>query len=358
MSVRVAVVGAGKFGQLHLDVFTQLGYTGAVELAAIAEANPKRAEELRALYHGLPVYGDFREMLEKEVLDAVSVATPDHLHREIAVAAARAGKHVLVEKPLDVNVEGCAEIVQAAKDTGVLLQVDFHKRYDPDHQAIERRVRSGDLGEILYGSVYMEDRIEVPSEWFAHWASATSPAWFLGVHFYDLVRWILRSEARSVYATGAKKTLLRDYGIDAYDCINAKVDFMNGAAFVFDTSWVLPKPFEAVVNQAIRVVGTKGVFECDSQDRGLRSCLSGEGMATYNNNFRREGVDKTGRRLLRGYGVESIEDFASNVAFIKNGGRIHDLKGCWASGEDGLEVTRIAVAVHESVKTGHVVRLR
>jgi len=358
MSVRIAVVGAGKFGQMHLDVFTQLGTTGVAELAAIAEANPKKAEELRAQYHGCPVYTDFREMLGKETLDAVSVATPDHLHREIAVAAARAGMHVLVEKPLDVTVEGCAEMVRAAKDAGVLLQVDFHKRYDPDHQAIERRVRSGDLGDVLYGSVYMEDRIEVPSEWFPHWAAASSPAWFLGVHFYDLARWIIKSEARSVYATGTKNTLLRDYGIDTYDCINAKVDFENGAAFAFDTSWVLPKGFEAIVNQAIRVVGTKGVFECDSQDRGSRSCLGLEGMATYNNNFRREGFDTYGRKVLRGYGVESIEDFAWNVAFLKNGKGLNSLKGCWASGEDGLEVTRIAVAVHESIRSGQVVRLR
>lgn len=357
MAVKIAVVGAGKFGQTHLDAFTQLGYSGLAELSAIAESNPARAKELRARY-SCPVYEDFREMLGKVALDAVSVATPDHLHREIAVAAARAGKHILVEKPLDVTVAGAAEMVRAASDAGVLLQVDFHKRYDPDHQAIERRMRAGDLGDILYGSVYMEDRIEVPTEWFPHWAPSSSPAWFLGVHFYDLVRWIIRSEAKSVYATGSKKTLLKDYGIDTYDCINAKVDFANGAAFAFDTSWVLPKGFEAVVNQGLRLVGTKGIFECDSQDRGTRSCIDREGMATYNNNFKRESLDRSGRKVLRGYGVESIEDFAGNVAFLASGGRLEDLKGVWASGEDGLEVTRIAVAVHESLATGRVVRLR
>lgn len=357
MTVRIAVVGAGKFGRTHLDAFTQLGYTGIAELAAIAESNPGRVEELRARY-ACPVYEDYREMLEKEALDAVSVATPDHLHREIAVGAARAGKHVLVEKPLDVTVEGATEMVRAARDAGVLLQVDFHKRYDPDHQAIERRVRAGDLGDILYGSVHMEDRIEVPSEWFPHWAPSSSPAWFLGVHFYDLVRWILKSEAMSVYATGSKRTLLEDRGIDTYDCVNAKVDFVNGAAFSFDTSWILPKGFEAIVNQGIRLVGTKGVFECDSQDRGSRSCIEPEGMATYNNNFKRESVDRHGRRIFRGYGIESIEDFAGNVAFLAEGGRLADLTGVWASGEDGLEVTRIAVAVHESLATGRVVRLR
>ena len=356
MPVRIAVVGAGKFGQTHLDVFSQLGDKG-VELAAIAEADPARAEALRVRYR-IPVYANHREMLEKVPLDAVSVATPDHLHRDIVIDAAAAGKHILVEKPLDVTVEGAEAMVRAARKAGVLLQVDFHKRYDPDHQAIERRVRSGDLGDILYGSVHMEDRVDVPAEWFPHWAAASSPAWFLGVHFYDLVRWILKSEAKTVYASGTKAVLLRDHGIDAYDCVNAKVDFVNGAAFAFDTSWILPKEFEAVVNQGLRIVGTKGIFECDSQDRGTRSCIGGEGMATYNNNFKRETVDRQGRRLLRGYGIESIEDFAENVAFLKAGGRLSDLGGVWASGEDGLETTRIAVAIHESLAAGRAVRLR
>jgi predicted dehydrogenase len=215
-------------------------------------------------------------------LDA-SGDTPDHLHRDRRAARA-AGKHVLVEKPLDVTVEGAEAMVRAARAAGVLLQVDFHKRYDPDHQAIERRVRAGDLGDVLYGNVHMEDRIEVPAEWFPRWAAASSPAWFLGVHFYDLVRWILRSEATTVYAPGTKNTLLRDRGIDTFDCVNAKIDFANGAAFSFDTSWVLPREFEAIVNQGLRIVGTKGVFECDSQDRGTRSCIGGEGMPP-NNNF-------------------------------------------------------------------------
>jgi len=355
MPARIAVVGAGKFGQTHLDVFSQLGGSGIV-LAAIAETDAARAEALRVRY-GCPVYADHREMLARESLDAVTVATPDDLHRDIVIDAVAAGKHVLVEKPLDVTVEGAAAMVRAAREAGVLLQVDFHKRYDPDHQSIERRVRAGDLGRILYGSVHMEDRIEVPAEWFPRWAARSSPAWFLGVHFYDLVRWILGSEATAVTATGTKAALSGDYGIDTYDCVNAKVDFAGGATFSFDTSWVLPKGFEAIVNQGLRIVGTKGMFECDSQDRGTRSCIGGEGMATYNNNFRREAADRTGRRVLRGYGVESIEDFAGNVAFLKDGGRLAGLRGVFARGEDGLEATRIAAAVHESLATGRTVRL-
>jgi hypothetical protein len=81
-------------------------------------------------------------------------------------------------------------------------------------------------------------------------------------------------------------------------------------------------------------------------------------MATYNHNFKREAVDRNGRRIFRGYGIESIEDFAGNVDFLAGGGRLADLKGVWASGADGFEATRIAVAVHESLATDSVVHLR
>jgi predicted dehydrogenase len=349
MSIRVAVVGAGRFGVVHLRAFSQLAYSGVAELAAIAEANPHRAEELKKEYP-CPIYTDYRVMLEKEEIDAVGIATPDHLHKEISVAAATAGKHVLVEKPLDMTIEGCNETIMAAKNAGVLLQVDFHKRYDPDHRAVEARVRAGDLGEILYGSVYMEDRIEVPSEWFTTWADSSSPTWFLGVHFYDLARWIIKSDVVSVYATGTKKRLIADFGIDAFDCTNAKVNFKNGATFNFDTSWILPGGFESIVNQEIRIVGTKGCFECDSQDRGLRSCIIDEGMRTYNNNFSSKQTDIHGRTMYRGYGIESIQDFAKNVAYLKGGGSFEALNGKYPSGEDGREATRIACAVHESIR--------
>ncbi len=356
MPVKIAVVGAGTFGTLHLNAFTQLSYRNVAELAAIVENNPQRASELRSEY-SCPIFSDIHEMLNNADVDGVTVATPDHLHREIAVAALKAGKHVLVEKPLDVTVEGCIEIINAAKESGTLLMVDFHKRYDPDHQYIESRVQEGALGDILYGYVCMEDRIEVPSKWFPNWAPKSSPAWFLGVHFYDLVRWIIKSEPVSVYATGIKKTLLEDYGIDAYDSINAKVNFANGASFSFDTSWILPNEFEAIVNQELRIVGTKGVWECDTQYRGSRSCIAKEGMRTYNLGFRRDATDKQGRLLIRGYGVESIEDFAYNVQFLENGGNIEEIPGCWASGEDGLAVTKIASAVHKSIETASVVAI-
>ena len=356
MAVKIAVIGAGKFGEVHLKIFKQLELTGIAELKAFSTVKQDEIDRYEPIY-GVKGFRDYKEMLDAEDIDAVTIVTPDFLHREIAVYAANHGKHILCEKPLDVTVEGCTEMIEVAKKNNVILQVDFHKRYDPDHMAVEAAVREGKLGEILYGSVHMEDRIEVPVDWFPKWAPHGSPVWFLGSHFVDLARWIMKSDGESVWATGSKKKLLGEFGIDMYDSASAKVVFKNGATFAFDVSWIIPRKFEAIVNQGIRIVGTNGVWEVDSQDRGSRSCMEDEGMRTWNNNFMRELKDKQGRTIYRGYGAESIEDFAYNVKFLQDGGTIDQLAGKYPSGEDGREVTRICAAIHKSMENGEIIKL-
>ena len=112
----------------------------------------------------------------------VTVCTPDHLHREMALAAIDLGLHVLAEKPLDTTVDGCQTIINAVNSKGVLLQVDFHKRFDPEHRAVERAIRQGRMGDVLYGYAWMEDRIEVPVDWFPspYKCNATDHCWVPG----------------------------------------------------------------------------------------------------------------------------------------------------------------------------------
>ncbi len=356
MSVRIGVIGGGKFGQLHLRTFRQMGWDGGVELVAVCRVN-EEALATQASEFGIAGYTDYRRMLDNERLDAVTIVTPDHLHREMALEAIERGLHVLVEKPLDTTAVGCREIMDAARRKGVLLQVDFHKRYDPEHRAVERAIRQGRMGQVLYGYAWMEDRIEVPVDWFPQWAGSSSPAWFLGVHFYDLVRWMIKSDPVEVYARGRKEKLAKELGIDAYDFVSAHVTFENGAQFGFQTSWILPRGFEAVVNQGVRLVGTEGLWEVDSQSRGSQSCLQDAGMQTWNSSANREYEDSQGRVRLGGYVIESIEDFAGNAAYLKSRGNLDDIAGRYPSGEDGLQATRIAEAVHESISMGAVVRL-
>jgi len=355
MVPRIGVIGGGIFGEMHLRAFTQMQREGKAELVGLADLNEDLLKQ-REKDYGVSPFTDYMEMIEKADPHAVTVVTPDFLHREISLNCLKAGRHVLVEKPLDVTVEGCREMVAAAEEGNLILQVDFHKRYDPYHQELEKLVVQGKLGEIEYGYAHMEDRIEVPRDWFPNWAPKSSPGWFLGVHMYDLIRWVIKSNGVEAYATGLKKKLT-SLGVDTYDSIQAKILFENGAGFVVDSSWIMPDGFEAIVNQGIRMVGSEGMMEVDSQNRGAESCFAGESMATYNLGFFKEGKTKAGETYFAGYGIESIQDFALNVDHVLNGGSLDDLKGTFADGTDGLEVTKIAVGVHKSLETGAPVKL-
>jgi predicted dehydrogenase len=356
MPVRIGVVGVGKFGVNHLRAFRQAGWDGRAQLVAAADTDERRLEEARQEF-AVKGYSDYRVMIEKEKLDAVTIVTPDHLHREIALFALDAAKHILVEKPLDVTVQGCLDILEKGRQAGRLVQVDFHKRYDPYHLELERLVQAGELGDIEYGYVHMEDRLEVPRDWFPHWAPRSSPNWFLGVHFYDLVRWVLKSDGKRVFATG-RKAKLTSLGVDTWDSIHAHVEFENGAQVTFHSSWILPDRFEAIVNQGLRLVGTEGLIEIDSQSRGAEMASAKRGQATLNMGFLREYRDRKGRTNWAGYGIESILDFADNVNHLLEGGKLEDLGGRYPSAEDGLEVTRIASAVEESIASGAPVKIQ
>ncbi|MGB9678347.1 MAG: Gfo/Idh/MocA family protein, partial [Candidatus Ratteibacteria bacterium] len=167
---------------------------------------------------------------------------------------------------------------------------------------------------------------------------------------FDLMRWFLKSNGKSVYAKGIKNKL-KSLGIDTFDAVVATVEFENGAVVSFELSWILPENFESIVNQGFKLVGEKGIIECDSQDRGTRVCYEGQGVMTYNPVFINE-TKKMGRVIYSGYGIESIADFVYNIIHLKNGYKIENLKNeISAFGEDGLEVTKIAVAVHKSIET-------
>jgi len=350
--VKVGVIGLGYWGPKLARNIHELP---EAELAWVCDFSADRLAHVVSLYPGVRATGDYRELLASDV-DAVVIATPVSTHHALAMEAVRAGKHVLVEKPLEVTVEGGLEMVDAAEQRNLLLQVDFHKRYDPYHIELQRMIADGKLGDPLYGYVHMEDRVEVPRDWFPHWANKSSPIWFLGVHFYDLIRWVMNSDGRSVFARGQKRKLVA-LGVDTYDSVQAQVEFMNGAVVTFDTSWILPEQFEAIVNQGLRLVGTEGMIEVDSQDRGARSCFARMGMQTHNLGFLRETTDRSHASTWLGYGIESIADFGENVAFLLAGGKLEQLAGRYPTGRDGLAVTKIACAVDQSLRSGAVVSI-
>jgi len=348
---RIGIIGVGTYGEMHLKSYTQMQRRGGVKLVAVADTD-EATRTRRAEQFAVKTYAGHAEMIAAEELDAVTVATPDHLHGDVVVDALEAGLHVMTEKPMATTVADCRRMLAAAKAAGRLLMVDFHKRYDPWHRDAARRGAAGEIGRVLYASAYMEDRIDVPRDWpIRQWAAHSSPGWFLGVHMFDLLRWITGETATAVSATGIKDKLA-GMGIDTYDALSVRVGFASGASATFNLSWVLPDGFEATVNQGIRIVGTEGLVEIDSQDRGAAACTAAGGMESPNFSFYRERIDRHGRVIYEGYGIESICHFAELVAELLAGATLDELAGQYPDGEDGLAVTRIGVAAHASAEAG------
>jgi len=357
MVPRIGVIGGGIFGEMHLKVFHQLQDDGRCELVGLADVRP-RVLRLRREQYGVRGFPSHVRLIRETQPDAVTVVTPDHLHRKVAVDALNAGCHVLVEKPLDVTTRGATEIVRTAKRAKRLLAVDFHKRHAPAHAALRRAVAQGKLGKIEYAYAWMEDRIEVPRDWWPEWSPKSSPMWFLGVHYIDLFRWVIGNpSALRVYATG-QRGKLEAAGVNAWDAIQAHVLFEGGTQFTLHVSWILPEKFEAVVDQGLRIVGTEGCAEVDAQYLGVRECLKGEGMATRNFEFYHETMQKDGRVRYSGYGIDSIAEFCDAVARLTSGDTLEELSGHYTPGEEALEVVRIAEAAHRSIRTGAPVSLR
>jgi len=353
-NLRIATVGVGRFGTTHLIAFKDMERWGDVQLVAAAELDASKRQMIENQYL-ITAYEDYREMINKEDLDGISIATPDHCHKDIVLYALSKDLHVLVEKPLDVSSKGSLEMLSLAEERGLLLQVDFHKRYDPFHAEIKQLFQDRALGDVLYGYCYMEDKIVVPRDWFSSWVMESSPAWFLGCHFIDLMSWLIDAKAVAVYAQGQKKKLV-SLGIDSYDSIQSMVTFNNGAVITFDSSWILPEQFPAIVNQGFRLIGTDGIVEIDSENRGAFSCVASKpSIRTHNAGFLYSVVKPGDRDAYEGYGIKSIQHFAENLLYVKNGGCLKNIENTYPSGKDGHEVTKVIEAIHNSLRSGNKV---
>jgi len=348
--IRVAVIGVGEFGLLHLEVLQQLQQSGQVQIVALA-ARTDQTVQTQSTRWGVVGYTDYRALLEQEALDAVTVATPDHLHREMTLAAIDKGLHVLVEKPMDTSASGAAQIVRAAEDRAVLVEVDFHKRFDPSLQAARQIIAAGKTGPPQYAYACMDYKIMLPRDLVRGWVAQTDPSWMLGIHFYDVLRWLLDSEVTSVYATAVKRKLV-GMGIDTPDSVQAHLSFANGAHATVHSDWTLPDEFEARLSQEVKVVGDEGIIEVDLQDRGLRWCGQGQSTQTINPYY----VHRFNQRI-GGYAPEAISCFIRDVQCVQTGQLPESLDSPAATARDGLAATEIAAAVQHSYQSAQIVTL-
>jgi predicted dehydrogenase len=181
----VAVIGAGAIGQDHLASFK---LHPAARVAAIAEVSPERGREAAERF-GIPeLVTDYRTLLRRDDIDVVSVALPNYLHAKVALDALRAGKHVMVDKPMATNARDAARLVAEARKQGVLLMVGQNLRFSLETQTAKRIVDRGTLGEVYHAKTSWTRRAGIPriGSWFTQKRFAGGGCTYdIGVHALD-----------------------------------------------------------------------------------------------------------------------------------------------------------------------------
>ncbi|QHW33367.1 Gfo/Idh/MocA family oxidoreductase [Paenibacillus rhizovicinus] len=321
----------GLLGVAHMHVYAyvhglrKLG----VEIAGVAEADETRGRQA-ANDFGTHWEQDYEKLLATDI-DAVVICSENALHREIAVAAAQAGKHILCEKPLADSVESAQEIVSAARKSGVKLMTAFPCRFHPAAAAMKRGVESGKLGNIR--AIQGTNRGSMPGGWFIDKAKSGGGAVIdHTVHVVDLMRWIMPgAEITEVYA----EIGTRFHKIDADDCGMLVFSFDNGVIASLDPSWSRTKSFPTWGDVTLEIVGSAGVSKVDL----FKQNIVVHKDATLKTSWVNWGSDMDAGLV------------ASFVDSVRND------KPVAITGEDGLEAVRVALAAYESAAAKQPVRI-
>ncbi len=261
--LRIGIVGAGTRGRMYLRA---LRTVPGVEVAAVADASLPTAEAI-ARDLGVRTYPSHTALFHGERLDAVVIATPDFAHRTPALDAARAGLHLLIEKPLASTVEDATAIRDAVDAAGVQCMVAFENRWNPAFVRARAAIDSGTVGDVVAQSAHLSNTYAVPLSMLA-WSAQSSPGWFLMPHTVDLAIWLSGKRPARVYGTGFRGQLARR-GIDTWDGIHALLTFEDGTSATLESLWVLPESMPSVVDFKYRLIGSDAALYIDQQDQGL-----------------------------------------------------------------------------------------
>lgn len=262
-SIGIAIIGTGRAGMIHAGNFAR-----SVPWAKVAALSDTVPESLAAAARDLncdAACADYHEVIAHPGVDAVVIATPTSLHREIAEAAAAAGKHIFCEKPMAMNVIECEAMIAAADRAGVVLQIGFMRRFNESFLAARARIESGDIGAVVqvktltHGPTY-------PRPWMFDLAKSNGPLAEVNSHDIDSVRWFSGSEFAEVYAiAGNYRTAeARRTHPDFYDQVLLTARMQNGGQGLISGAQGVQYAYDA----RCEILGTHGMIMIGSLNAG------------------------------------------------------------------------------------------
>jgi myo-inositol 2-dehydrogenase/D-chiro-inositol 1-dehydrogenase len=324
------LIGAGRIGKMHArNIIT---YLPDVHLKAVADCKPDKpwVESL-----GIPVCADHcKQILEDQEIEAVVITTPSATHVEMIERAAQAGKQIFCEKPIAFKADTVAQPVAAAKDAGVILQVGFNRRFDPDFRAVKGAVVEGKIGTPQIIRITNRDPVRPSLDFIPD-----SGGLFMdfSIHDFDMVRFLSGSDVEQVYAAGS---VLIDPEIEQLGDIDTALITLrlaSGTLCIIDLSRETGYGYD----QQVEVFGSKGsISACNTTP--TRTVMSTE-LGVY--------TDKPHYSFVERYEAAFVEEMRAFFSCVQNG------LSPSVTGEDAQAAVRIAQAAQQSYQQNRPVEV-
>lgn len=339
--MRYALIGCGRIAPHHI----MAAKNNELEIAAVCDIDPEKLEAMAAHLDHVHQYTDYKTMLEVERPDLVAIATESGKHAPIALDCIMAGCHIIIEKPIALSIEDADQIIQMAKQKGVLVCVNHQNRFNKSIQYIHSAITQGRFGRILQGSARIfwnrNQQYYEQAPWRGTWEQDGGALMNQCIHNMDLLCWFMGSEAAEVFAY--TDNLTHPY-MEAEDMGIALVRFQNGAYGVIEgTTNVYPENLE----ESLTLLGETGTVKVGG--KSVNEILTWKVADALDDS---DYVKKTFSEMppnVYGYGHTPL--YADMMDAIQNG------RQPLVNGEAGKRAMELILAIYQSASEKMPVRL-
>ncbi|WP_409344697.1 Gfo/Idh/MocA family protein [Paenibacillus sp. MBLB4367] len=336
---RFGILGAGVVAQFHARA---IKLSERAELAAVCSSRLEKAQEFAGEFGAEQAYDDYAQMLKRDDIDVICICTPSGNHAAAGIAAAQAGKHVLVEKPLDIALEPIDALIDACARSGVKLGVIHQRRTMPAAVEAKKAIESGKLGRMVLGDAYLKyyrsPEYYKGSTWRGTWEMDGGGALMnQGIHGIDLLQWMMGG-VKSVFAYAAP--LVRD--IEVEDTAVAVVRFRNGAFGVIQGTTSVYPGQEA----RFELHGDSGTISFS--DSGIKQWVLSDGTGEMPEVAEAPSSSSDPANIsIAGHSIQ-LEDMIDAIALNREP---------MVNGAEARAAVQLVLAIYESAKTGKEVFL-
>ncbi|MGQ9553983.1 MAG: Gfo/Idh/MocA family protein [Anaerolineae bacterium] len=351
MAVKWGVIGAGGIADRR-TIPEMVKTADNAELVAVMDVNPEAAQRVAKKYNVPKVYATEEELLREREIQAVYIATPQNVHHDQVLLAARYGKHILCEKPMATSLKDADEMIAACEKAGVKLGFDYMMRFNIYNRKIKELVDSGALGRPVMGRAELTCWYPpIPGAWRQKREIAFGGSLIdMGSHCLDILEWIFNTRIVEVFAF--HDNLVQNYDVE--DTSTAIVRFENGAHGIIDNYFNVP---DAAAKNFLEVYGTQGSILASGtigQDPtgNVTSYLAPAGLGYSANQVR----DVAAGVKTETYQFESVPMYGTMVRLfseaVEKGGEPP------VPAEVGYHNLKVILAIYEAARSGKPVRIR